>query len=375
MESQSQGGFYLDDDERVPLRVRRKVLEQMKASELDDTKRASRQALALDRIVRAARKEMRSAIGARKFAQYRDAIGQRREKLRLELENARDAGMSADQLTKLGARRRRETNSIVKRLGINTKQLEDIARQAHRKADAVFEKPRGRGGRPGRLVLPDDVPRDIIEMKTNPWTIVSPPYAGWWSLNNAYNSGGFSLSDTLFTNKDTGMAGVRTRITDYDIDFVQFGYYDFTTSVGFWYKTPKSGLIEVWIKGQCAKARHSCWLLDEFGFSNSAVHQVISFTLRVWDENSSSWGGPSDVLLSHWYEKGYTDGSWSIQWLTSGGTYWGHLFSDLSYSPNKWVWISVGTNNWNRVSVTDVEVDSTLDTRWFIEQVFVESTG
>ena len=83
MESQSQGGFYLDDDERVPLRVRRKVLEQMKASELDDTKRASRQALALDRIVRAARKEMRSAIGARKFAQYRAAIGQRGAKPRL----------------------------------------------------------------------------------------------------------------------------------------------------------------------------------------------------------------------------------------------------------------------------------------------------
>ena len=252
MESQSQGGFYLDDDERVPLRVRRKVLEQMKESELDDTKRAGRRARKLDRIVRATRKEMQAEIGARKFAQYREAIGQRREKLRLELENARDAGMSADQLTKLGARRRRETNSIVKRLGINTKRLEDIGRRGRRKADEVFEEPRSRGGRPGRLVLPDDVPRDIIGMKTNPWTIVSPPYPGWWWWKDTINYAGFSLSHNHFTNKDTGMAGVRTRITNYDASNLDLGSYEFTTSVGFWYKTPKPGLIEVWIKGQCA---------------------------------------------------------------------------------------------------------------------------
>jgi len=79
-------------------------------------------------------------------------------------------------------------------------------------------------------------------------------------------------------------------------------------------------------------------------------------------------------LVNH-YEENYTDGSWNVQYLTTGGTYWAHLYSDLSYEEDEWVWISIGTRQFNYVHVDDVSAKSEFDTRWFIEKVYVESTG
>lgn len=376
MEVTSHGAFHLDDDDRVPLAVRRKVREQMGATELEDTRRATRQALALGRLVRAARKEMQAAIGARRAALLADAIAGRRERLRRELEAARDAGVALDEVRKLGARRRRETAAILKRLGIDADRLRRISLRARRRADRLLAEPSRRGKRPaGRLVLPDDVPADIRALKSNPWTVKSPPFPGWWWWFDHLNAADFGMSFDHFTSKDTGMAGVRSAITTYDASDIDIGIYDITTSVGFWYKTPAVGLIEVWIKAQCANARHWCWLDDEWGVSDSTVRQKNYLTLRVWDDSAATWGGFSRVLMSHFFEEGQTDGTWNIQWLTNGGTYWGHLFSDLSYPKNKWVWISAGTRNWNYVYTNDVEVESSFDTRWFIAQVLVDSTG
>src|SRR5262245_77244 len=176
MQIHSRGGFHLDED-RVPLAVRRGVGEQIRTAELEGTRRANRRALALERMARAARKEMQAALGPRRAPLLAEAVAERRERLRRELEAARDAGVALDELRKLGVRRRRETATILERLGIDLARLRRISQRARRRADSLFAEPRPRSKRPaGRLVLHDDVPADIRALKANPWTVKSPPF-------------------------------------------------------------------------------------------------------------------------------------------------------------------------------------------------------
>jgi hypothetical protein len=374
MKSDSQGAFHLGDDDRVPLAVRRRVLERLHATKLRDSQRASRRVLATARLISAARREMRAAIGTRAEA-LAEAIAERRSLLRAELEAARDGGVTPAQLAQLGARRRRETAAIFKRLGVDSRRLAAITQRFRQRMAALRAEPQRSSRRAGKLILPDQVPDSIRAERSNPWTIIEPPFSGWWWWRDSINVAHFDMDYDEWTDQDTGLAGMTTMIEREHAGDLNVGEFDATTSVGFWHKTTDIGLLEVWIKAQCAKASHEVWLDNEWGWSDSDVYQTNYLTLRVWDDDDERWGGQSEARMSYFYEENYTDGSWNVQYLTTGGTYWAHLYSDLSYEEDEWVWISIGTRQFNYVHVDDVSAKSEFDTRWFIEKVYVESTG
>jgi hypothetical protein len=91
-------------------------------------------------------------------------------------------------------------------------------------------------------------------------------------------------------------------------------------------------------------------------------------------------GGAGAPVYSQadWFNiRGETDGYWDEHYFTIGDTYWHNLVSygQIVFPGGAWVYVEVGTQNWNSCFANDVEVYSTMDFEWQIKSVQVNSTG
>ena len=108
------------------------------------------------------------------------------------------------------------------------------------------------------------------------------------------------------------------------------------------------------------------------GWSSSRVDQNDYLTLKADGPTSDEW---RKSRMSWFTEVGYTDGYWDNHYLTDGGTYWAHLFTDTAFSAGSWVWVQVGTWTNQYTFANDVSVTSEASFKWYINSVWVESTG
>jgi hypothetical protein len=356
----------------VPLHRRVEVEMHMRADQLERMKRAARARRALEGIRQAYVAGLRSRLGQSRYASYRAILSQVKAEKAEALHPPRGSKLSPEGFDALDERLRKRTLALLRKYRIDPATLKVLRRRARAEAARIAAPDRGKRSKELAFVLPRDVPREVRENEGNPWTIFTPPFQGsgsWYEWNPL---GDFYKGTGDYTNKDTGQVGHYNRVSMYDASDIDMCHAHYRTSIGSWYKMPKTGLVEVWIEAQLGLGLHICDLDDEWGFSDSHVLQWSYLWLQTW--------GPPDskertALMSNFYEEGYTDEYWSTQFLTSGQTYWAHLFSDVSYAKDTWLYVDVGVYTHNYVYTNDVEAKSRIDFKWFFPRVYVDSTG
>jgi hypothetical protein len=314
------------------------------------------------------REDLRAVLGAQK---YERLISFTRDGRRKQAEGATGPSRDIDAAARVRAERREASRALLTEMRINVAELKKVSEASRRRLIELVPPFPEREGRPVELVRPNDVPRAIRERKTNPWTIVTPPYAGWaWSY--AGYLGGFSSSKARFLSASSGQVGSSNGLSDGSAGDFDIGEMEYNTSIGFWYRMPSAGLIEVWVEAQCSAAHHHVTLYDEVGWSDSFCLQRDYLTLKT----SGSVPDQQKESRMSWFDvDGYTSGNWDQHYLTDGNTYWAHLFSAAAYPANENVYVRVGTRTYNKCFANDVSTYSTADFRWFIKSVSVESTG
>jgi hypothetical protein len=373
MQTEHQSGFKIPDRPEVTPEIRNAILDELVSAQHAEVKRAGEQAAKIQLIATEYRDGVRNLLGSANYERLRAYVEGQKQDRAAHLFPPRGPEMSTDDLDRLRREWREASLGYLEGLQISVDQLRESSQQAKSRLQA-FDPPRPvRDGRPVMVVLPSDVPDEIRTHKTNPWTLVGPPYgwSWWYDGSNA----GFAFIPTLHLNADVGFIGNNNRIDDSDASDNDYGYMKYATAVSFWYQMPTPGLVEVWIEARSEWGHHHVSLFNEFGWSDSMVNQHDYLTLKA-----TVGGSASELQLAEmsWFqENGHTEGYWDNHYLTDGATYWANLISDpnIIIPARSWVLVEVGVLNWNSAFANDVAVYSTLDFAWNIKHVSVHSTG
>ncbi len=198
------------------------------------------------------------------------------------------------------------------------------------------------------------------------WKRVTPPFTshtGYCSGENHFCD--YSISHTH--NRASGVVGNNidfTAITDHEFES---GHYGANTALGFWYKMPQAGMVEVIIKARPTYSNHFISLFNERGWSDAYVSQANYLFMKV---NGS---GPR-YSQTHHLAVSDDSGRWNEAGVEHAKLYTAHIFSSGAYAKDQNVLVWVGTRNWNRFWSNDVGVWSSIKYRWVIEEVLVRAT-
>lgn len=368
-QSQSQIPYRHD----VPFEIRHAAIEQRLSAELSEVKRLGEDARKIKLILQEHRDSVINLLGCDKYEKFRAyARDQKRFRAKFFFP-PRGPEMSEEEVKRFQLERREESENFLRELGVNGPQLRSLSRRTAARVREFGPSHPVREGKRAMVLLPSEVPSEIRSHKTNPWTIVGPPYGNyWWYIGYL---GGFTFFPTLNLDPDIGLVGNTINIQDYDASDSDYGYVMHATNLYFWYQMPTAGLVEVWIEAEPQGSHHRLYLFNELGWSDSNVNQHNYLTL-----NASVGGSSSDLQLSEtsWFsEDGKIAGYWDNRYFTDGGTYWANLKSDrrVIFPSGAWVLVEVGTLNWNTALADDVAVDSTVEASWIIKHVSIHSTG
>lgn len=355
-------------DGRVPPRVQQRVFERLVADDAAASRRGARLQRRVDEIVADYRLRLRERLGERKYVGLRDYMSEmRRAHAERRSPRAGDSSALAAQRTL----RRAESLAALEGLDIRAAELKRLAARAHRRIARLMTRAEPSDVDVGRLVLPHDVPAAIRTHKANPWTIVTAPYAAQGRAREGWTNG-VTFSRTVRTDKDTGIVGSTSLLADPDASDFDAGAISYYTRLGFWYQMPAAGLVEVWIEAQSAYASHYVDLKDEFGWSDATVRQRSYLTLQtvVADKADTL----KRIQVSSFEKEHETDGTWEVYPIAEASTHWAHFMSSAAYKAGTWVWVRVGTENYDFILVNDAEVHSEMDFRWLFKTVLVEAS-
>jgi hypothetical protein len=272
---------------------------------------------------------------------------------------------SDKQIEALKADRNKAALTYLKRNRIDLAKMRQAVSESEKAMARIMKRPVPRyKGKPIQIMRADDVPATIRKRRTNPWTVMAPPFDGWaWNYYGWRD--GFKFTPTLYLDHAGGFMGNRNYLYDSDAGDWDDAFIAYHTQVGFWYKMPKAGILEVWVEARPTEAQHYCSLYDEWGWSGSSVYQYNYITLQVNN------GSLRQSRSSYWWESGYTDGYWNNRYLTINPptSYWHHLYSMESYAKDAWVFVKIGSRSTNSTYANDVRTYSEIDFRWFARSV------
>lgn len=313
--------------------------------------------------------KLQKLMTTQNYRRFREFMAKEKESIAELLFPRREPRISDQELISLREERNERAQNYLNKLDVELERLKALNKEAqHRMARIMRPVTPKRNGKPVQILFPSEVPKQIRQEKTNPWKMIMPPYQGWAWWYFGFTKG-FSFTPTLFLNSKAGFIGNSNYLHDSDAGDLDKAIIKYETQIGMWYKMPSAGIIEVYIKAQPSWNEHYCTLYDEWGWSSSRVTQRNYISLQV------GTGGRKFAQSSDWWEHGYTKGSWVRHYLKNGKDYWFHLFSTDAYAKGTWQWVKVGTRNYNHANANDVEVYSKVDFRWFINKVYLRSTG
>jgi hypothetical protein len=217
--------------------------------------------------------------------------------------------------------------------------------------------------------IPDDAELEEPEPTSNPWTWVFPPYNHQWTYTAASTGSRGSRSRSLSASGVSGEISLWNRMALYGADDSDWSKTDIMAEVGFWFRMPAAGLVEVWIRYRDIDTDYTGRLWDESGCSDANVRQLSRAYL--WTSGSSE--RYSTVID---YRRGESSGSWARGGPTAPGAILSrHLFSHRSYATNEWVDVRAGVRDMNYFWVDDMGCRSTMTSKWHVDHVAIRSTG
>jgi hypothetical protein len=148
-------------------------------------------------------------------------------------------------------------------LGIDPEVIRSEGRRARDQFECLLPNPSEQDGQWVELLAPDQIPDEVKARTIRGLQFFSPPYNDSAWGHQAWPHGAFTTSQTADADKVTGFVRTFSLVENYDADDSDSASAQAAGLVGFWYKMPTFGLLEVWNQAQCSFARHQVTLLDE----------------------------------------------------------------------------------------------------------------
>lgn len=257
-----------------------------------------------------------------------------------------------------------EKHELYHSLGFDTGRAIIIRKKFLKRAREIL----GRGIDLGAEMPADD---DAEEPKptSNPWTWVFPPYSWQWTHIIQSNGSRGSRWRSLSASAASGEISLWNQMDLFGADDSDWSRIDIMSEVGFWFRMPAAGLVEVWIRYQDINTDYTGNLWDESGCSDADVQQLS----RAYLWTSGSTERYSNIVD---YRRGENEGGWAVGGPTAPGAILSkQLFSHEAYPAGEWVLVVAGIRDMNYFWVDDMSCRSVMRSNWFVNHVAVRSTG
>jgi len=309
-------------------------------------------------------RKMRALCRPKGYEAWRMFVAERRTKLRKEIESR--PGAQEEKVRQIIEKNKRVTLSFLRNHSLDPSALRKLNHGALEKYLAIVRHPETTRNAEVTRMAPA-VPRSL-----SAWTTFRPPYqAAYAWVSDEWLRGFWKASSVPdhWYDRFSGLVGNINFIIDMDADDYDIGIYDYDTYVTLWYKMPSAGLLEMYIEGQVGSCNHFISLEDEFGVSNAIARQSCYFFMQATGSQRSKVIRATASTLT----KSGTDVKASIS-LTPGSIIWGHLYSDVPFRKDEWVYIRAGIQTHNDCFANDVEVQSMISCKWCLKSIWTRST-
>jgi hypothetical protein len=358
-------------DDEMPLETQQELLEQMQADQRTRAQRVAEISREISALKEAYRSDLHERFGAERYGAFRSYVRDARASLAAQLEPPGGLTVTSAAYDTLQAERRAAGDAYLREIGIDAAELRAANVRLRERTRALMEAVNVPHRSTGEIVLPENVPADILAGKANPYTILKPGDFTAGSTSYPSSVDDFTLVPTTYMNLDANLVGSSNYLKNSSAGDFDFAWVVIESSLGISYKMPATGLVEIWIEAQCADNHHHLTLSDEWWWSDASDDQYAYLATQTLGPGGGEW---RYVLLSEFHADG-TDGYWNRHNLINGKTYWAHTFSDASYAKDKWVYVWVGSHNDQRAFCNDVSLYGDIRFKWFFKSVWIDSTG
>ncbi|MFI7212025.1 hypothetical protein [Micromonospora maritima] len=318
-------------------------------------------------VVERGNHRIRELLGAENWLSLRKRMHGERTRFRDLLQPP--AGLDAD-YDSLDAQRRANVQAYFDSLGADRAQVRRIVEETRSATQELLPRTEATAGYASWLH--DDerpVPPDQGAGRDDPhaWTPFRPPFPGTQQGFDPHNLGGFRISRTHFLDRFTGLTGNELRLDNNNADDFDNGWAVVDTQIGFNFRAPATGAVEIFIEARCGGALHELRVVDEFGVSDSSTSQENFLMMHVLHNNVTA---PSFALMSRF--KWVTDRTGVIvrEFLTPGGLFTARLFSNGPIQKGQTVHIRAGTRSGDGSITNDMEINSKSTMRWSLGTVW-----
>ena len=350
--------FRIPYDPAVSEKEMNRAAEDWAAFEIEAAKQHAERARKFVAAVRQRAEKLREVIGGEHYLD----LQRFKQRLRLEalkkMKPPHGLGMTDEELLRT---RRRQIQKFFQERGIAAEAVRKAISQGFEGISFPGEANVLGPIRDGLLDLP-------VFTSVNPWVEFKPPFTGG---GEGYREGtwGFSISHTDVTDPTTGHVGITIELTDPDAGDSDFGFMNRSSMVAFWYKPPITGLVAAVIDLQCALARHSLSVRDEYGWSNASVQQRHLLGMRVLKPNDFQ---ATYNLASELHYSGDSPVSIVKRPFPAGSAFQTkELISTSPVAAGKPILIGIGCRSEDIAKANDMEVHSKSSFSWFIPRAQV----
>ena len=200
------------------------------------------------------------------------------------------------------------------------------------------------------------------------WTPFRPPYPGFQQGFNPNNLGGFRISRIHALDTVAGLVGHDLMLDNNDASDFDNGWAIVDTQIGFNFRAPATGLVEIFVEARCGRGLHELRVVDEFGTSDSRTSHENSLMAHVLHPNVT---GPSFAWMSRFNWNTDRTAVVTREFLVQGGNYTARLFSNGPVQQNQTVHIRAGTRSQDGSITNDMEINSRSVFRWSFGTVWV----
>lgn len=354
--------------ETVPVDVSLAALEQS-ADREKQLASARRELYAkLSGLKEECQREIRAAIPADKL----EAYTRLKERAKLRFTEVTNVQRHTTESLNLTAQMRkqilRETKDALAQLGLNGK-IEQIQKKYSDQAQLLMDEASdAREEAPYAEMGPSPASEDL-----RGFTTIVPPYSG--EFGNRVTWGPGSHRAEHWESGATGFVSCSTsRSLNHSGDNDTSNALA-TSEVHFWFDMPVTGLVEVNVHLQAGLARYGGDLWDEWGFSDANVSQRSRAYLRVITPNPPHPPENNRYATLLDYRRGRKEeGVWHGLIAGEGAVISVSMFSERPRSPG-WVQCAVGIEDQNWAWLDTMSSSTFIDSRWFVKQINVRSTG
>jgi hypothetical protein len=347
----------------------RRMAEEV-AEDYDDRQRNAAEARGdrLSEIVERANRQIRELLGAENWLSLRRRMREERMRFRDLLQPPR--GHDAD-YEALDAQRRANVQAFFDGLRVDGARLRRIVAETRSAVQRALPGPEVESGYAEWLhdaQGPNTADQPMTVDDPHAWTPFRPPYPGFQQGFDPHNLGGFRISRQHAVDTAGGLVGHDLMLDNNDASDFDNGWAVVDTQVGFNFRAPATGLVEIFIEARNGRGLHELRVVDEFGNSDSSTTHENFMMAHVLHPNVT---GPSFASMSRFNWRTENTAVVTREFLVPGGNYTARLFSNGPVQRNQTVHIRAGTRSSDGSITNDMEINSRSVFRWFLGTVWV----